>query len=188
MCTTAHEFFTSGSSRASYVQFRCSCKRRKMYIRLYCTNLVDYIIVGFFISVSSLKVFGHSIHSEWRRIYLGKSIHALQNDTLSYHDYSVSGSSRQHCSGIPLKLLCLFSSIFVQNKNFPVAVGYYLINIELIWLSATKYKPKFSHGLMCHFLLDRLHWCAKQRDRTSVLLASCDIHISPFSINLHFNL
>ena len=31
-------------------------------------------LVGFFIPVSSLKVFGHSIHSERRRIYLGKSI------------------------------------------------------------------------------------------------------------------
>ena len=39
-------------------------------------------IVGFFISVSSLKVFGHSIHSERRRIYPGKSIQALQNDTI----------------------------------------------------------------------------------------------------------
>ena len=33
----------------------------------------------FLISVSSLKVFGHSIHSERRRIYQGKSIQALQN-------------------------------------------------------------------------------------------------------------
>ena len=32
------------------------------------------IIVRFFISVSSLEVFGHSIHSERRRIYLGKSM------------------------------------------------------------------------------------------------------------------
>ena len=39
-------------------------------------------IVGFFIPVSSLKVFGHSIHSERIRIYLGKSIQALQNDTI----------------------------------------------------------------------------------------------------------
>ena len=46
------------------------------------------VIVGFFIHVSSLKVFSHSIHSERRRIYLGKSIQALQNDTLSYHDFS----------------------------------------------------------------------------------------------------
>ena len=42
-------------------------------------------IVGFFIPVSSLEVFGHSIHSERRRICLGKSIQALQNDTISYH-------------------------------------------------------------------------------------------------------
>ena len=47
-------------------------------------------IVGFFISVSSLKVFGHSIHSERRRIYPGKSIEALQNDTIIIHGYSVS--------------------------------------------------------------------------------------------------
>ena len=40
------------------------------------------IIVGFCIPVSSLKVFGHSIHSERRRIYLGKSIQALQNNTI----------------------------------------------------------------------------------------------------------
>ena len=38
-------------------------------------------IVGFFIPVSSLKVFGHSIHFERKRIYLGKSIQTLQNDT-----------------------------------------------------------------------------------------------------------
>ena len=127
------------------------------------------IIVGFFIPVSSLKVFGHSIHSERRRIYLGKSIQALQNDTLSYHDYSVSGSFSQDCSGIPLKLLCLFSSTFFHHKNFSETVAYYLINMELIWLSATKYKPKCSHGLICHFMLCRLHWCAKQRNWTSVL-------------------
>ena len=41
-----------------------------------------FVVVGFFIPVSSLKVFGHSIHSERRRIYLGKSIQALQNDTI----------------------------------------------------------------------------------------------------------
>ena len=36
---------------------------------------------------------------------------------LSYHDYSVSGSSIQQCSSIPLKLLCLFSSIVVHHKK-----------------------------------------------------------------------
>ena len=35
----------------------------------------------FFIPVSSLKVFDHSVHSERRRIYLGKSMHAY-NDTI----------------------------------------------------------------------------------------------------------
>ena len=35
--------------------------------------IVDFYL--FFIPVSSLKVFGHSIHSERSRIYLGKSIH-----------------------------------------------------------------------------------------------------------------
>ena len=43
---------------------------------------VRITLVGFFIPVRSLKVFGHSIHSERRRIYLGKSIQALQNDTI----------------------------------------------------------------------------------------------------------
>ena len=41
-----------------------------------------HTIVGFFIPVSSLKVFDRSIHSERRRIYLGKSMQALQNDTI----------------------------------------------------------------------------------------------------------
>ena len=42
------------------------------------------VIVGFFIPVSSLKVFGHSIHSERRMIYIGKSIQALLNH--HYHN------------------------------------------------------------------------------------------------------
>ena len=51
--------------------------KQKYLVFLYLT------IVGFFfIPVSSLKVFGHSIHPERRRIYLGKSIQALQNDTI----------------------------------------------------------------------------------------------------------
>ena len=61
-----------------------------------------YIIVGFFIPVSSLKGFGHSIHSERRRIYLGRSIQALQNDTIIISWYAVSGSSSQQCGSIPL--------------------------------------------------------------------------------------
>ena len=53
------------------------------------------VIVEFFIPVSSLKVFGHSIHSERRRICPPKSIQALQYETILYHGYSVSESSSQ---------------------------------------------------------------------------------------------
>ena len=72
----------------------------------------------FFIPVSSLKVFDHFIHSKRKKIYLGESIQALQNDTSSYHDYSVAESSSQLYSGIPLTKLYLFSSIHVHYKNF----------------------------------------------------------------------
>ena len=137
-------------------------------------------IGGIFIPVSSLKVFGHSIHSERRRIYLGDQYMLFKMTPLSYHDYSVSGSSSQKCSGIPLKLVCLFSSVLVHKKK----IVKYLINIDLIWLSVTRYKPKLSHGLTCHFMLDRLHWYAKQGIEQACSWASCDIRISPFySIN-----
>ena len=92
---------------------------------------------------------------------------ALQNDTIIISWLFILGSSRQQCSGIPLKLLCLFSSILFHHKSFFVK---YLISIDLLWLSETRYKPKLSHDLICHIMLDRLHWCAKQRNRTSVLL------------------
>ena len=46
------------------------------------TSHMNPIIVEFFIPVRSLKVFGRSIHSKKRRIFLGKSIQALQNDTI----------------------------------------------------------------------------------------------------------
>ena len=87
----------------------------------FCISIAENIttIVDFFIPVSSLKVFDHSIHSKRRKIYLGESIQALQNDTLSYHDYSVSGSSSQLCSGIPLKKIRLFSPILVHYKKIP---------------------------------------------------------------------
>ena len=85
--------------------------------------------VGSFIPVSTLKVFGHSIHSERRMIYLGDQYKLFRMTPLSYHDYSVSGSSSQQYSGIPVELLCLFSSILVHHKNFFVK---YLINIDLI--------------------------------------------------------
>ena len=80
-------------------------------------SFVQVAIVGFFIPVSSLKVFGHSIPSERSRIYLGDQYKLFRMTPLSYHDYSVSGSSILQCSGIPLKLLCLFSSLIVPHKN-----------------------------------------------------------------------
>ena len=79
----------------------------------------NLIIVGFFIPVSSLKVFGHSIHPERRRIYPGKSIQALQNDiiiiswvfsfrviqpTVWWHTFKT--------------FYVCFSSILVHHKNF----------------------------------------------------------------------
>ena len=83
-----------------------------------CVRHVNAVfIVGFFIPVSSLKVFGHSIHSERKRIYLRDQYMLFKMTPLSYHDYSVSGSSGQQCSGIPLKLLYLFSSILVHHKK-----------------------------------------------------------------------
>ena len=92
-------------------------------------------LVGFFIPVSSLKVFGHSIHSERRRIYIGNQYKLYRMTPLSYHRYSVSGSPSQQGGGIPLKLLCLFSSILVHHENFSETVGYYLINEELMTFS-----------------------------------------------------
>ena len=77
------------------------------------------VTVGFFIPVSSLKVFGHSIFSEKRRIYIWEINTSFTRMTpLSYHGYSVSGSSSQQSGGIHLKLFCLFSSILVHHKNF----------------------------------------------------------------------
>ena len=109
------------------------------------TYFAHPIIVRFFIPVSSLKVFGHSIHSERRRIYLGDQYKLFRMTPLSYHDYSVSGSSSQQYSGIPLKRLRLFSSILVHHNFFFVK---YLNNIDLMWLSVTRYKPKLTHGLI----------------------------------------
>ena len=74
------------------------------------------LLTGIFIPVSSLKFFGHSIHSE-RRIYLGDQYKLFRMTPLSYHDNSVSVSSTLQCSGIPLKLLCLFSSLLFPHKN-----------------------------------------------------------------------
>ena len=77
-------------------------------------------LVGFFISVSSLKVFGHSIHSERRRIYPGKSIQALQNSNIIISWLFSFRIIQPRCSGILLKLLCLFSFSFSLQNLYKV--------------------------------------------------------------------
>ena len=141
------------------------------------TNNQSIIIMGFFIPVSSLKVFGHSILSERRMIYLVDQYKLFRITPLSYHDYSVSGSC--------ILLLCLFSSILVHHKNFFVK---YLINIDLIWLSVTRYDPKLPNGLTCHLCSIGYIDVPNKGIEQACSWASCDIHTSPFSINLHFSL
>ena len=106
----------------------------------------------FFIPVSSLKVLGHSIHSERSRIYIkGNQCKLYKMTPLSYHDYSVSGSSRQQCSGIPLKLLCLFLSILFHHKaNFFVK---YQISIDLLTFR-NKIQAKTFTWLYLRFRID----------------------------------
>ena len=89
--------------------------------------------MGFFISVSSLKVFGHSIRSERRRIYPGKSIQALQNNTIIISWLFSSRIIQPRCSGILLKLLCLFSSLLFHYKTFTrYSIIKYLNNVKPI--------------------------------------------------------
>ena len=84
-------YFISMISNPYSIQTHKTCR----WIDIITINLIEFkligeayrpssniSIVGFFIPVSSLKVFAHSIHSERRRIYLGKSIQSLQNDTI----------------------------------------------------------------------------------------------------------
>ena len=68
-------------------------------------------IVGFFIPVSSLKGFGHSIHSERRRIYLGKSIQA-------WHHYHIMGIQFQGSGGIEKSHSCKWAK-WIQWHALP---------------------------------------------------------------------
>ena len=107
-------------------------------------------------------------HSFWEEDDLsGRSIQAFQNDTIIISwlfSFRVFQATVQWHT---FKTFMFVLSILVHHKNFFVK---YLISIDLLWLSEIRYKPKLSHGLICHFMLDRFHWCAKQRNRTSVLL------------------
>ena len=116
------KYYTLSSQLQRLTSFSVGCSGRRILSHGQIAVIRKWSIAGFFIPVRSLKVFDHSIHSERRRIYLGKLIQALQMSPLSYHDYSVSRSSSQQCSGMPLKLLCLFSSILVHKKLFELKV------------------------------------------------------------------
>ena len=150
----------------------------------YFSTIEETFIVGFFIPVSSLKVFDHSIHSERRMIYQGKSIQALQNDTnirswlFSFRTIQPTGQWQTFLK-VFKKNLCLFSSILVHYNNK-----------KFIWISATIYKPKLSYGLTSYFMLDRLHRfdVSNKGIEQACSWLSCDIHISPLSINLHLRL
>ena len=83
-----------------------------------------YFIVGFFISVSSLKVFGHSIHSERRMIYPGKSIQALQNDTfyhimvIQFQNYPANGAVAHFENFYVCLHLFLFTTSFFKVIDY----------------------------------------------------------------------
>ena len=117
---TKWNIWTTTQKTSTCTELSCCvlhCYHKPFPCFLYC-NLKGLTIVGFFILVSSLKVFGHSIHSERRGFILENQYKLYRMTPLSYHGYSVLGSSSQQCGGIPLKLLCLLSSIHVHHKNF----------------------------------------------------------------------
>ena len=80
-------------------------------------EIIPRIIVGFFIPVSSLKVFGHSIHSERRRIILENQYKLYRMTIIISWVFSfrvIQPIVRWHT----FKILCLFSSVLVHHKNF----------------------------------------------------------------------
>ena len=144
----------------------------------------------FFIPVSSSKVFGHSIHYERRRIYLGNQYKLYIITPLSYHEYSVSESSSQQCIGIPLKLLCLFSSILVHHKNFSrqsliKVPNQYRTHDFFQWQDTSQNFYMAWHVILCSICYTDV---PNKGIEQACSWASCDINISPFSTNLYFNL
>ena len=98
------------------------------------------IIVGFFIPVSSLKVFGHSIHSERMRVYLGKS---FQNDTIII---SWVFSFRVIQPTVPWRtfktFVCFHQFLFIIKTFRDSRLFKYLINKELIMTFSNKIQAK----------------------------------------------
>ena len=73
---------------------------------------------GIFYSCQFIKSF-RLFHSFLEEEDLSREINTNFNtEWHHYHDYPVSGSSSQQCHGIPLKVSCLFSSIFDHYTNF----------------------------------------------------------------------
>ena len=92
---------------------------------------------------------------------------------LSYHGYSVSGSSSQQYG---------FHQFFFIIKTFRDSrLLKYLINKELMTFSNKIQAKTFT-------MLDSLHWCAKQRNRTSLVLGELWYTYQSFSIIIYFNL
>ena len=122
------------------------------------------LISGIFYSCQFIKSF-RPFHSFWEEDKLSRrSMQAFQNDTIIISWLFSFRVMQWHT-------FKTFMFVFINCCSSQKRSVKYLINIDLIWLSVTRYNPKLSHGLTCHFRLDRLHWCAKQRNRTSMLLS-----------------
>ena len=102
---------------------------------------------------------------------------------LSYHGYAVSESSSQRYRGILLKLLCLFSSILVHYKTFTrYLIIKYLMNVKPI-SSSHKIQAKAFTWPYMSFLCSISYIDASNKGiEQACSWASCDIHVSPFSI------
>ena len=94
-----------------------ACLKHVSTIRWYIPMLS--VIVGFSYSCQFIKSF-RPFHSFWEEEDLSRrSIQAFQKDTIIISWlFSFKVIQSTVCSGIPLKLLCLFSSILVHHKFF----------------------------------------------------------------------
>ena len=112
--------------------FRCVCSKKLEGNKSEQDKLGHnrhYSGIFFFIPVSSFKVFGHSIH---RRIYPGKSIEALQNDTIIISWLLSFRIIQPRCSGI-LKKKIMFVCFHILLLLFTrYLIIKYLINVKPI--------------------------------------------------------
>ena len=141
---------------------------------------ISTYIVGFITSlfIKSFRPF----HSFWEEKDLSRDINTSFTvwQHYRYHEYSVSGPSSQQGSGIPFKLLCLFSSIIFllitkkkkkKKKKKPFSRQSVIkVPNQCRTHMTFSYKRQAKTYTWPDLAIDRLHWCAKQRNRTSVLL------------------